>query len=353
MLSRYRPLGRPPGLGPLVICYGLIGRQTMTDLTPERSLVRNLLAAGVDVFVLDWGQAEAGDAGNGFDHYADAQLGRALAAVRATSGAARPALLGICQGGVFAACHAALHGQGLSGLVLAVTPVDFHADAEDADPSHGLLNLWIRSLDEADLEAMIGDVGNLPGEMMGLVFNQLNPVRTIAKYAIELPDTARDPRALATFLAMEKWLADRPDLPGALARDWLIRLYRRNELAAGRFEMGGVPGRAGPYRRAGAERVRRRRPHHPAALQPGAGAPCRAAALSRVVATDRPCRRLRQRPISGAAGARNHGLDARSGRLTRWTAISTSRRPRGPLGPPAIHSRAWLLAASAASKCAS
>ena len=27
----------------------------------------------------------------------------------------------------------------------------------------------------------------------------------------------------------------------ALARDWLIRLYRRNELAAGRFGMSGAP----------------------------------------------------------------------------------------------------------------
>src|SRR5690606_21016182 len=69
VLSRYRPLSGAPELGPLVICYGLIGRQTMTDLTPERSLVRNLLAAGVDVFVLDWGDAGPEDAGNGFDHY--------------------------------------------------------------------------------------------------------------------------------------------------------------------------------------------------------------------------------------------------------------------------------------------
>lgn len=241
VLSRYRPLGGPPRLGPLVICYGLIGRQTMTDLTPERSLVRNLLAAGVDVFVLDWGHAGAGDAGNGFDHYADRLLGQALEAVRAASGAARPSLFGICQGGVFAACHAARHHEGLAGLALAVTPVDFHADGQDADPAHGLLNLWVRSLEESDLDAMIGIDGNLSGELMGLVFNQLNPVRTIAKYAVELPQAARDPRALATFLAMEKWLADRPDLPGALARDWLIRLYRRNELPAGRFRMAGAP----------------------------------------------------------------------------------------------------------------
>ncbi|HET7410760.1 MAG TPA: alpha/beta fold hydrolase, partial [Paracoccaceae bacterium] len=240
VLSRYRPLGAPPTLGPLVICYGLIGRQTMTDLTPDRSLVRNLLAAGVDVFALDWGHAGPEDAGHGFDHYADAQLGRALAAVREASGAARPVLFGICQGGVFAACHAARHRASIAGLILAVTPIDFHADRQDADPAHGLLNLWVRSLDEADLGGMADAGGNLPGELMSLVFNQLNPVRTIAKYVVELPEAARDPRALATFLAMEKWLADRPDLPGALAHDWLIGLYLRNELTAGRFRMGGV-----------------------------------------------------------------------------------------------------------------
>jgi polyhydroxyalkanoate synthase len=83
--------------------------------------------------------------------------------------------------------------------------------------------------------------GNLSGEVMGVVFNQLNPVRTIAKYTVEFPAAATDPHALATFLAMEKWLADRPDLPGPLARAWLIELYQRNALVAGRFAPGGRP----------------------------------------------------------------------------------------------------------------
>ena len=250
VLSRYRPLGRRPTLGPLLICYGLIGRQTMTDLTPERSLVRNLLAAGVDVFVLDWGHAGPEDSGNGFDHYAGVLLGQAVEAVRQASGAARIVAFGICQGGTFAACHAARHaqrgGEALAGLILAVTPIDFHADGEDADPAHGLLNLWVRSLEEADLEALVGPDGMLSGELMGLTFNQLNPVRTLAKYAVELPEAARDPAALPTFLAMEKWLADRPDLPGALARDWLFGLYRRNALAEGRFAPEGASGRGEP-----------------------------------------------------------------------------------------------------------
>lgn len=243
-LSRYRPIGPAPKLGPLIICYGLIGRQTMTDLTAERSLVRNLLESGVDVFVLDWGHAGPEDAENGFGHYACDLLGRAIDAALARSGAGRGVLFGICQGGTMAACHAALGGDRLAGLAMAVTPIDFHADRHDADPAHGLLNLWVRSLSEDDLDALIALDGNLSGELMGIVFNQLNPVRTIAKYVVELPGAAADPRALATFLAMEKWLADRPDLPGALARSWLIELYHRNALVEGRFAPGGAPGGA-------------------------------------------------------------------------------------------------------------
>jgi polyhydroxyalkanoate synthase len=239
-LSRYRPLGAQPRLGPLLICYGLIGRQTMTDLTPERSLVRNLLAAGVDVFVLDWGHAGPEDARNGFGHYSGDLLGKAVGRVLAESGASRAVLFGICQGGTMAVCHAVLNHARLAGVVLAVTPVDFHADIHDADPAHGLLNLWIRSLTEDDLDALIGLDGGLSGELMGIVFNQLNPVRTIAKYAAEFPETTADPRALATFLAMERWLADRPDLPGALARSWLVELYRRNALVAGQFSTAGT-----------------------------------------------------------------------------------------------------------------
>jgi polyhydroxyalkanoate synthase len=40
---------------------------------------------------------------------------------------------------------------------------------------------------------------------------------------------------------MEKGRADRPDLPGGVARSWLIDLYHRNTLVAGRFAPGGVP----------------------------------------------------------------------------------------------------------------
>ncbi|MEL7230358.1 MAG: class III poly(R)-hydroxyalkanoic acid synthase subunit PhaC, partial [Pseudomonadota bacterium] len=53
---RYRPLTDVrKDVPPVLICYGLFGRQTMIDLQEDRSLVRNLLAQGEDVYLLDWG----------------------------------------------------------------------------------------------------------------------------------------------------------------------------------------------------------------------------------------------------------------------------------------------------------
>jgi polyhydroxyalkanoate synthase len=38
---------------------------------------------------------------------------------------------------------------------------------------------------------------------------------------------------------MEKWLADRPDHPGAAGRQWLKELYQENKLVRGELVIGG------------------------------------------------------------------------------------------------------------------
>ena len=54
-LHRYRPVVEASVHMPVLIAYGLVGRYTMIDLQEDRSLVRNLLAQGLDVYVVDWG----------------------------------------------------------------------------------------------------------------------------------------------------------------------------------------------------------------------------------------------------------------------------------------------------------
>jgi polyhydroxyalkanoate synthase len=245
-LYRYRPTAAAspnpgPHLGPMLILQGMIGRQSVTDLEPSRSLVARLLEAGADLFVLDWGNPGRADRYADFTDYAEYHLGDAIAAARAASGARKLALFGICEGGVIAACHAARHPEAVKGLALAVTPIDFHADMSDPDPHSGLLNVWVRSLPKQLLLDMIEERGNLSGQLTGALFQQLAPARTLAKYTSGLVEMADDRDALDTFLRMEKWLADRPDHPGAAAKEWLIGLYHENRLVRGEFMIAGEP----------------------------------------------------------------------------------------------------------------
>ena len=46
-LYHFRPLAEQRIGVPMLICYGLVGRWTMTDLQEDRSLVRNLLNLGL------------------------------------------------------------------------------------------------------------------------------------------------------------------------------------------------------------------------------------------------------------------------------------------------------------------
>lgn len=235
-LYRYARAGRAT-LGPLLIVHGLIGRASVTDLEPRRSLVGDLLSAGVDLWLIDWGNPAPQDHAQDFTHFAETLLGQAVASVRGQTGR-RPALLGICQGGVFSLCHAARHGGALAGIALTGTPVDFHADLKGGE---GYLNHLARTLPRDVIEGLLGRQDMLPGALTGALFQGMTPGRTFAKYTVDLADRLADPARLQTFLRMEAWLADRPDHPGAAAREWLCDLYQQNALVRGRFRIAGVP----------------------------------------------------------------------------------------------------------------
>lgn len=232
-LFRYRPRAAPVGAPPLLIAHGLVGRASMTDLAPRRSLARDLLAAGIDVWTIDWGTPSRHDRFLTFADHALDRLGRCIDHVATETGRA-PALLGVCEGGVFAACHAALRPEALSGLALAVTPIDFHADPD------ALLPRWTRAFAAEDLARLVDVFGYLPGGMMGAIFQAITPARTMAKYTTDLVALADRPAELRTFLRMERWLADRPHHPGEAAKTLLIDLYRDNRLARGTFALNGA-----------------------------------------------------------------------------------------------------------------
>ncbi|MGI9388182.1 MAG: class III poly(R)-hydroxyalkanoic acid synthase subunit PhaC [Methyloligellaceae bacterium] len=239
-LHHYTPLdGVEVKTGPVLIVYGLIGRYTMADLQEDRSLVRNLLGRGVDLYVVDWGYPTRADQFLTIDDYVDWFLDDCVDHIRKASGIDAVTLLGICEGGVFSTLYAAQHPKKVNNLILTITPIDFHGDRDDDDPTHGFINLWTRNLTDDDIHHLIDAFGNLPGEIMASVFQMMTPIRTLTKYNLDLLDAAEDDKKLLNFLRMEKWLADRPHHPGAAARQWLIDFYKNNLMIKGKIQLSG------------------------------------------------------------------------------------------------------------------
>src|SRR4249920_790423 len=229
-LFRYEPMTQATARTPILLAYGLIGRYTMADLQPDRSLVRSLLSKGLDIWLIDWGQPGSTERWLTIDDYVDDYIDAAVDRISQETGHDQVTLLGICEGGVFTTCYAALHPEKVKNLVITITPIDFHADVKDKAAHHGFLNIWTRSLDPEDIDKLVDTYGVLPGEFMSSVFSMMTPMRSLTKYNVDLIDVVDDEAKFLNFLRMEKWLADRPHHPGEAAKQWLKDLYQENKL---------------------------------------------------------------------------------------------------------------------------
>jgi polyhydroxyalkanoate synthase len=224
---------------PVIVVYGLIGRYTMTDLQEDRSLIRNLLDKGVDVYAVDWGTPNRADRWLKLEDYINDYLHNCIEFIKEQHAIDKVNILGVCEGGVFSICYSALYPKNVNNLMTSITPVDFHGDQRDDKIEHGYINLWTRNLESSDIDLMVNACGNMPGELMGMVFQLLTPLKSLTKYNIDLLDIAHDEKKLLNFLRMEKWLADRPDHPGEAAKQWFKDLYQDNKLIQNQFELDG------------------------------------------------------------------------------------------------------------------
>lgn len=216
---------------PLLIVYALVNRPYMVDLQKDRSLVQQLLALGHDVYVIDWGYPDRADQWLELSDYISRYLHHAVLHLCQASGQPAIDILGVCQGGVFSLCYAALEPQRVRNLITMVTPVDFHTE-------DNLLGRWARSL---DVDLMARTLGNIPADLMNISYLMLKPFRlNIQKYQ-GLLDILHDAEAVSDFLRMEQWIFDSPDLAGAAFTDFIKQFYQANGLVNGSVRIGDRP----------------------------------------------------------------------------------------------------------------
>lgn len=213
---------------PLLIVYAMVNRYTMMDIQEDRSLIRNLLNQGMDLYIVDWGYADRSDRYITMEDLIEGFLNDAVDFICQKHKLEKINLLGVCQGGTFSAIYTALHVDKIQNFISMVTPIDFESD-------EGLLNIWSKEL---DVDAMVDYYGNVPGSIMNQGFLMLQPfMLSIQKY-INLVDSMADQKQLENFLRMETWIFDSPNQPGEVLRKFLKDLFQENKLAKGEFQLG-------------------------------------------------------------------------------------------------------------------
>lgn len=227
-LYRYTPLQRQLNPVPTLLIYALVNRPYMTDLQPDRSLIRGLLEAGQDVYLIDWGYPDIQDRDLSLDTYINAYIDHCVDYLRDEHQLDKINILGICQGGVFSLCYSALHPDKVRNLITMVTPVDFHT--EDNQLSHLCRHI--------NIDLLIDNLGNLPGSMLNQLFLSLKPFRLTSQKYLDMLDIAHDSEALANFLRMEKWIFDSPDQAGEALRQFVKDFFQQNKLIKGEVRIG-------------------------------------------------------------------------------------------------------------------
>ncbi len=228
-LFRYRPIARPASGGvPLLIVYALVNRPYMMDLQEDRSLIRGLLAAGLDVYLIEWGYPDGADRFTTLADYIDDYLAGCVDRILQTHRLDALNILGVCQGGVFSLCYSALYRGRVRNLVTMVTPVDFHTPAD-------LLGKWARKI---DVPAWVGE-GNVSGDTLNQLFLSLMPFRLTQQKYVHLLEGGFDSARIENFMRVEQWIFDSPDQAGAAFREFVVWLYQENRLVRNTLEIGG------------------------------------------------------------------------------------------------------------------
>lgn len=207
---------------PTLICapYALHGA-TIVDFAPSHSIVEVLQRAGLTrLAVTDWRSATAEMRHFSIDTY--------LADLNVAVDELGPPvdLIGLCQGGWMSLVYAARFPEKVRRLVLVGAPVDVRAAQSRLS----------RTVDEFPLDAFENLV-------------RLGDVRVLGRYALRLWGASSDAtdvqqilqisRDHSQFDALERrfvdWHAWTLDLPGTYYMQVVERVFRENQIAAGRF----------------------------------------------------------------------------------------------------------------------
>ena len=207
---------------PILVIYALINKPFILDLQPDRSVIRRLLEAGFDVYMIDWNEPSRLDQHLTLEDYVTRYIDNCVDVVREESGQDAINVLGYCMGGTMSAMYAALNPEKVRNLGLMAAGLCF-------DDTGGVLELW------GDEEYFSPDdltetYGNAPAEMLDVGFALMDPVSNYVSKYVRLYDNLENDDFIENFGRMERWLSEGIDVAGDTFAQFVTDIYQDNKL---------------------------------------------------------------------------------------------------------------------------
>jgi len=225
----YRYVGSRTDSGPILLVMSLVTKPYVFDLRPGSSLVEDLLAAGHDVFMLDWGTPGPVDAHNGIDRYTDEYLPRAVNEITRIAQADKVSLLGYCLGGLLTLLSVSGNPEmAVRNIVVLAIPLKLR----DLSPVTTMI-----ASGRVNAEDMLDETGNVPASVVRESMRVVKPTSSLGTYT-NLWKSLGDDEALSAHNALIGWSNDHIPFPGQAFRELATHYIRGGAPLGGTAPLG-------------------------------------------------------------------------------------------------------------------